>query len=34
MPACILLQGVSEVIKNSLFLFDKNKSEVEGAPDA
>lgn len=34
MPACILLQGVSEVIKNSLFLFDKIKSEVEIDSDA
>jgi TRAP-type mannitol/chloroaromatic compound transport system permease small subunit len=33
MPACILLQGVSEVIKNSLFLFDKIKSEIGDASD-
>ena len=34
MPVCLLLQGISEVIKNSLFLFDKIKSEVEIDSDA
>jgi TRAP-type mannitol/chloroaromatic compound transport system permease small subunit len=34
MPVCLLLQGISEVIKNSLFLFDKIKSEVKSDSDA